>query len=1366
VNPEEIPTIEASKSHYVQRRVRPQPEQGEVHEEPELRPLEEFRDLSAWILLGEPGAGKTSAFRTEAELTGAHYLRVDEFLEGLLPDSFNGQEPLYLDGLDEVPASEMNNLIVRLRGSLKRHQNPRFRISCRAVDWYGIPDRDDLIRASPDGKLKILNLYKLEISEIREILLKNHRVLDPENFILTTQAHGLFSLLENPKTLEMLVMSRRDGQLPRSVEEAYRLACETLAEEFNLRHRRNYPPGYPSSRCVEAAGYLCAGLLLSNQHGITIGHEGRGPRFTSTDLLEPPDIEAANFALRSRLFQNEGPNRLVPNHRSVAEYLAALWISKQLDSERVPVGRTLRLLAGADGRAIAGLRGLYGWLGVLSISARERFISTDPLTVITYGDPKSLPAAAKKQLFKSLLKEADRNPTFRWGDKFEGGIGVLCCSDLAQEFEQVLTQKLRNDSSSIHLSIVLDILENGDPLPGFESLLIKIIEDDTCWMSLRKQSIHIWRKWYLNQPIALGLFKKIQEGIVPDHDDELLGVLLGILYPEALDPYELVKCLHPPREFGHLGAYRWFLEYELPKKVPDDHLSILLDGLAASRLELNDEHREFGFTKVLDSLLLRGLHTHAERISIQRLHNWLTLGVDQYGTVIREPSTQASITRWMKEHLDQYFELLGICVMKARQAENPWLGFHLAVAGFEITPPPSNLGFWFFERLQQEFEEPMAMWLLRQALETLWIDLEKSQLSLDQVWDWANKDKTHKGWLEGFLRCEIPELRFTQNAKRRERNQKESKARQDRTEYFSKHIDEIQRGEGSFDLQHRLSMIWNGLFIEVQGGTPLERFENFVANGSELFLAAIEGFQACIHRADLPTAEASLALYSKTAKIYSIQPPCLIGMSLRWDQDPNFLESLPESTLQRMIAYWLTGGIGDYPAWLRNLLTTKPELVSSIYVSYVKSVWQREARYIHWIDRLSSEEFPDQFALLTISELLDSFPNKLGNNLVRHFDAIVRAAICRCPSVLIQTIRQKISQLSKPMDLPQKVTWLTLLMSHSPSIGTHKRLIRTLHRSPELTQQSAELILFLNSRRIESFTLDPKLISSLIELLAPKAALKRQIGVHVYTNGDRIADLTRNLIGCLASSTHASAMDELDRLSKSSTLGDARPLIRMAKEDLLNRTREASFVFQNPKAIATVLLNGNPTSIEDLTTLISEHLDDIELEIRTSNDDGVRAFWNIAPNLPNSPRAENLCRDHLLLRLRSRLSRIGIACDPEADYVKDKRADIRISYRTDFALPIEIKRESHDDLWTALNDQLIPRYTIDPLAKGHGIYIALWFGGDSIKRNPQRRKKPSSPSELKEWLCSQIAIEKRGRVFVKVFDVSLPAQRSDLLNRP
>jgi len=102
--------------------------------------------------------------------------------------------------------------------------------------------------------------------------------------------------------------------------------------------------------------------------------------------------------------------------------------------------------------------------------------------------------------------------------------------------------------------------------------------------------------------------------------------------------------------------------------------------------------------------------------------------------------------------------------------------------------------------------------------------------------------------------------------------------------------------------------------------------------------------------------------------------------------------------------------------------------------------------------------------------------------------------------------------------------------------------------------------------------------------------------------------------------------------------------------------------------------------------------------------------------MPTGKREENLCRDIMLTRLRAYFAsaRFGIDCHPEGDYVNDTSADIRLSYRDEFELPIEIKRDDNRSLWTALRAQLIGHYTISPKASGHGIYFVLWFGNNDL----------------------------------------------------
>ena len=92
----------------------------------------------------------------------------------------------------------------------------------------------------------------------------------------------------------------------------------------------------------------------------------------------------------------------------------------------------------------------------------------------------------------------------------------------------------------------------------------------------------------------------------------------------------------------------------------------------------------------------------------------------------------------------------------------------------------------------------------------------------------------------------------------------------------------------------------------------------------------------------------------------------------------------------------------------------------------------------------------------------------------------------------------------------------------------------------------------------------------------------------------------------------------------------------------------------------------------------------------------------------------------LLSHLRGYLP-AGVDAQPEGQYADDNRSDIRVSYGIQFNVPVEIKRDRHPRLWSALRDQLIARYVSDPATGGHGVYLVFWFGDGRVPPPPQGR---------------------------------------------
>ena len=98
---------------------------------------------------------------------------------------------------------------------------------------------------------------------------------------------------------------------------------------------------------------------------------------------------------------------------------------------------------------------------------------------------------------------------------------------------------------------------------------------------------------------------------------------------------------------------------------------------------------------------------------------------------------------------------------------------------------------------------------------------------------------------------------------------------------------------------------------------------------------------------------------------------------------------------------------------------------------------------------------------------------------------------------------------------------------------------------------------------------------------------------------------------------------------------------------------------------------------------------------------------------------------------------------PEGLYANDKRVDIRVSCR-DFQVPIEIKKNVHPSLWSALHEQLIARYVRDPGTDGYGIYVVLWFGKIDGRRTPAPPSgpPPRDPDALRQRLQDTLRRER------------------------
>ncbi len=115
---------------------------------------------------------------------------------------------------------------------------------------------------------------------------------------------------------------------------------------------------------------------------------------------------------------------------------------------------------------------------------------------------------------------------------------------------------------------------------------------------------------------------------------------------------------------------------------------------------------------------------------------------------------------------------------------------------------------------------------------------------------------------------------------------------------------------------------------------------------------------------------------------------------------------------------------------------------------------------------------------------------------------------------------------------------------------------------------------------------------------------------------------------------------------------------------------------------------------------------------------------------------------------------LSVLVEPESHMFGGKRADIStaLPHRKTF---VELKRDYHPELWTAINNQLDRFYTRDPDASGYGVYGVFWFGEKRTGRIPTPPggiSGPKSAGELEAALTSLLTEQQR-EIKVVVMDV-------------
>ena len=1326
----------------------------------ESKPLADWRHLDAFVLLGDPGAGKSWAFDDECRAVDGVLLSARNVVGGITPADVDGRT-VFIDGLDEVRAGSTDGRAPfdAIRKWLHDHGRPCFRISCREADWLGSNDKSSLEQVAPGGHVEVLHLDPLGQHDIETILAgRSQEVPDVAHFLHGAERAGISDLLRNPLLLDLLVKATAGGVWPDTRAALYEAACRQLAREDNEEHLAVKPVQAGSiERLLHDAGLLFAVLLLSGRQGIALRGTASPEDVALSDLPSALNLHDQDAALRSKVFSTEA-NIAVPRHRSIAEFLAAKALARRI-KEGLPLGRVLALMQGFDGRPVEPLRGVWAWLAVHHVPGRHRLIARDPLGFVLNADAATLTSAERADVLRALRDAAEEDPWFRNQAWVSHPFGPLASADMAAAYEALLRDPQRGRGHEAFIDCVLDALRHGQSMPSLAPALEAWVEDGSAGSHLRIAAFEAWKVCVgLSPPKALGWLEAIRSGAMADGDDRLTGALLKDLYPAHVGPANVFTYMHAPRRSSLFAEYQNFWSAVLWRQTSNSQLAELADAwLSHVPADAKSDPRDYDISR-LRSRLLANVLTHAgDHASDLQLYCWLGICLDRYGSSRLDHDQHSHVRQWLIDRPQRMKAIVALGFAQTQPDKQGHWPFWEAEQRLHGAPLPRDWHGWLLEQAAAastpELAEHCFFPAARAALEPVTGFDNPSQ---DQIEAWVDEHKARwpdaVRWLEDAWSMPLDHWRSKEGKRRRQAESQRMVSEAERKQSLEPHLPSLLDGSAPSGLFHQIAVAHEHGFSDLRGDTPLQRVRNLLVSDEPQAQAAIDALPLVLARSDLPTVDEAIALEAK-GKHYYIQPAALLAARLAFERDPSVAMKWQENLAQRLVAFYLIDGTGDMPGWYRELAQLRPAWVAPVLVAYTLAKLKRKTtQSITGLWALGKEADHVALTRLALPQMLAAFPLRADETALGTLNRSLLPALAVLDDAqAVAIVRMKLRQTA--MSAAQRIAWLVADLPYRTNaadelaalVGRNER--RAVLLGGALYEQGAL------DRVVQR--LRPQSVRRLIEVLAPITAAERWRSDGIVTVADHRGDTVRALFSALSSNPSADARDALVNLEASQTLGTWSDMLRYCLRTQHSTAREAGFLAASPRQVAATLANEAPANAADLQALVMQHLDDMQTAWRGADTLALKGFWQDKKG--QVPQLENDCRDLLLDRLRERLAPQGIQVARERTAAQDKRADACAEFVRDgkrIALPIEVKKADHDKLWTAWRDQLQRYYMNDPDTDGHGLYLVLWFG-QKVTTHPEGDK-PQGAAHLRALIEQRIPAQDRSRLAVQVLDLSWP----------
>ena len=1361
--------------------------------------LSDFESDPGYVLIGEPGIGKTTALEKAARAENSTFVSARHFISRDLTCHPEWEHTtLFIDGLDEVrigggdPRAAMDKTIARL----EKLGKPKFRLSCRSGSWLGEGDLRELSSLMDSQEVPVLQLNPLNYHEAQRIVSQWGG--NATTFIPQALEHGLETFLGNPQLLDILYKSVAVNGWPDSLGKTFESACRELVKERNPEHcdAHSFESKRSSTEAVlSAAGQLFALMLIANKSGWSVEDMAEDPEVLSLCDVHNQDRIAVHAAFDSSLFQ--GPRHCrVPIHRLTAEFLAARYLAEIIRNGLLP-RRVLALLMGYDGVPFSDLRGLTGWLAAVASETRMDLIHADPLAVAFNGDASSFHSEERKILLEKLEQKIHLGHT--WPSA--SSLGALAGKHGLSAVRELTSSPLHSDNRQTLVYWLLCGVLHTQPDPGKKSDSGTQMEADrrNLWAVIYnsgwKSNVRCIALRVLSQIITdesdrsaalQRLVKDLDEGRLPDEKSDLRGTVLDLLYPGELQTPEVWNYLVTGNADFQSSAYRKFWD-GLVDRSTDEQIKELLDSLYDRASEVIPKLAHHSLANIVLRLLARGVELYGDQLDILKLYRWFELVEwddhflelnpvhSPFHWYSRDTEASTAIYTWLHERKEIRYALME----HALTAQESMIhDRHAAGRKFVGKNPPAGFRSWCLMRAGKLWNafpkaaEVLAQWSVREQ----------------EGWEPPLSDKEIAGAVQGIAELSqwnTGRLRHRALREREERQQKKNleetrRAFQDRKQEELAQIrhqePELAAGKCDPALLDDLARIYfDGLARP--GAAPGEYLQSCLGGDQALLRAALAGFRSMLDRDDLPDLDQIAQLY-EDGRRSRFARPFLAGMEEEERETGQAFDRLSDEKKRRAAGFFLVTDLPrrhvpltsrrthpDLPGWHLQSLTAHPEVVADSLVAIHNATVRRKTLPREHLFKVASDPAYASVAELAVSRMFTVFPTRCSAPQLDSLRVVLWSALSAHGMSAGELRKITLKRLNrKRMDTGQRALWLCtgLFVARDHCLPRLTEFlsggseVRLRHMMSFLVRDSyGQSILqnfdgwcakdILRLIRVFGEKIRPPVDQKQVHLLEPEEVRSHK----PYT-------LVVSWLHALAKRSDDRTAYIFSELVSAPDLAAWKHEISQYQEMQARRLRAEQRVDLSLEQIQWTLQNSPPSSAADLAAITVEVLERLANRIRNGETNDWCQYWHRDPKTgtPPKPLHENDCRDVFLSDMQKMLRDYRIDAQPEGRYAEEKRTDIRVSYGSDIAVPIEIKKNSDRRIWRGISEQLVPKYTRDPRADSYGIYLVFWFGPAYMRIVPPEGDIPDKPGELKILLEKLSDPERGGRIRVVVIDVS------------